>query len=181
MKIYVFLAEGFEEIEAVAPIDIFRRAGIHVVTVSVTGNRLVTGSHSIPLMSDILIEDVKVDDDSLIFLPGGLPGTYNLDAHVGLKSLLLKQYESGEKIAAICAAPSVIGKMGMLNNKDAICYPGFEEQLKEAKISQSKIVFSENIYTAKAAGVAIQFALGIVEQLRGAEIAKKIKEGIYLD
>lgn len=181
MNIYVFLADGFEEIEAIAPIDIFRRAGLNVTTVSVNGKQVVAGAHGIPVLSDAVFEDIRFANDSLLFLPGGLPGTYNLDAHRGLKDLLATQAEQGKEIAAICAAPSILGKMGVLENKEAICYPGFEAELLKAKLSVNKIVKSDNIFTAKAAGVAIPFALKIVEEIKGKEIAEKISKGIFFE
>ncbi len=180
MKIYLFLAEGFEEIEAVAPVDIFRRAGIEVVTVSVTGSKLVKGAHVISIEADAIFEEVSFAEDSLLFLPGGLPGTTNLDAHAGLKELILQKSNEKGKLAAICAAPSILGKMGLLKGKEAICYPGFENQLIDASLSENKIVQTENIFTAKAAGVAIEFALRIVEEIKGKEVAEKISSAIFL-
>jgi protein deglycase len=181
MHIYLFLAEGFEEIEAVAPLDIFRRAGLDVTTVSVSGSKIVKGAHAISIEADALFEELNFGTDSLLFLPGGLPGTYNLEKHEALKVLLQKQSEKKGLLAAICAAPSVLGKMGFLKGKEAICYPGFENQLEKATISNNKIVRSDNVFTAKAAGVAIQFALKIVEDLKGKETAEKIASAIYLN
>lgn len=180
MRICVFLAEGFEEIEAVAPIDIFRRAAIEVITVSVTGNKLVTGAHAIPVLADVLFEDVAFAADDFLFLPGGMPGTTNLGNHEGLRELIHEKYAQGGNLAAICAAPSILGKMNILDGKEAICYPGFESALKGAQLSEHKIVQAGNVFTAKAAGVAIEFALRIVESVKGADVAKSIREGIFL-
>lgn len=180
MRICVFLAEGFEEIEAVAPIDIFRRAAIEVLTVSVTGNKVVAGAHAIPVLADVLFEDVAFAADDFLFLPGGLPGTTNLGNHEGLCELIHEKYAKGGNLAAICAAPSILGKMNILNGKEAICYPGFENALKGAHLSENKIVQAGNVFTAKAAGVAIEFALHIVENTKGAAVAKSIREGIFL-
>lgn len=181
MKIYVFLAEGFEEIETIAPIDIFRRADLNVISVSVTGNKMVAGAHQIAIQVDQLFEEVRFEGEFLIFLPGGLPGTTNLGKHAGLQSLIIKQAETNGKMAAICAAPSILGNLGLLEGKEAICYPGFENTLKGAKVSSEKLVLSDKIYTAKAAGVAIPFALQIVAGLKGDEMANTIRKGIFLD
>ena len=180
MKIFVFLADGFEEIEAIAPIDIFRRAEIETITISISDNKMVTGAHNISILADYLFSDVDFAENDLLYLPGGMPGTKNLEAHKGFKKLLLKQVEKGKNIAAICAAPSILGKMDLLNGKEAICYPGFENLLFGATISEQKVVKSGNIYTAKGAGVAIQFALRLVEDLKGKEIANKIAANIQL-
>ncbi len=178
MKVFLFLADGFEEIEAIAPVDIFRRAGIKVVTVSVSDEKLVRGAHNISIMADCLFSETDFSENDLLYLPGGMPGTKNLDAHDGLKNLLLKHANENKKIAAICAAPSILGKLGLLNGKEAICYPGFEDQLVGAILSKEKIVKSGYITTAKGAGVAIQFALKLVADLVGKQTADKIAESI---
>ncbi len=180
MRILLFLAEGFEEIEAVAPIDVFRRAGINVTTVSVSDKLTVTGAHGIGVNADVIFEKADLSGDFLIYLPGGMPGTTNLDNHTGLKKLIEKQAAKGATIAAICAAPSILGKMGLLKEKEAICYPGFESFLTDAKISSSTIVKSGNILTAKGPGVAIPFALKIVEELKGKDTAQQVANGMIL-
>ena len=180
MQIYLFLAEGFEEIEAVVPMDIFRRASLELVTVSVTGDLLVCGAHGICVKADQLFDDVVFEGDYLIFLPGGMPGTTNLDNHAGLKSLIASQVESGKQVAAICAAPSILGKMGYLQNKEAICYPGFEGLLTGATISEHKIVKSGNIFTAKGPGVALTFALSLVEDIKGKKVADEVAAALML-
>ncbi len=180
MRILLFLAEGFEEIEAVAPIDVFRRAGIDVTTVSVSDKLTVTGAHGIGVNANVIFEKADLSGDFLIYLPGGMPGTTNLDNHTGLKKLIEKQAAKGATIAAICAAPSILGKMGLLKEKEAICYPGFESFLTDAKISSSTIVKSGNILTAKGPGVAIPFALKIVEELKGKDTAQQVANGMIL-
>lgn len=181
MKVFLFLADGFEEVEAIAPIDIFRRAAIDLITISVKNELFVTGAHGVTLLADKLFTEVDFSENDLLFLPGGLPGTTNLDKHEGLKKLIKNQVLTGQKIAAICAAPSILGKLELLKDKEAICYPGFENLLINAKISDKKIVKSGNIYTAKAAGVAIQFALMLVEELKGKEASESISKAIFLD
>jgi len=180
MRILLFLAEGFEEIEAVAPIDVFRRAGIDVTTVSVSNKLTVTGAHGIGVNADVIFEKADLSGDFLIYLPGGMPGTTNLDNHAGLKKLIEKQAAEGATIAAICAAPSILGKMGLLKQKEAICYPGFESFLTDAKISSSTIVKSGNILTAKGPGVAIPFALKIVEELKGKDTAQQVANAMII-
>ena len=180
MKAYIFLADGFEEIEAIAPIDIFRRAGIEVTTVSISSDKIVKGAHGIIVIADNLFDDSNFSDNDILYLPGGMPGTKNLDTHEGLKKLIQKQIDGKKTLAAICAAPSILGKMGLLNGKEAICYPGFENQLFGAILSDKKIVKSDNILTAKGAGVAVQFALKLVEELQGKSLSEKIASSICI-
>ncbi|MDO9153398.1 MAG: DJ-1/PfpI family protein, partial [Paludibacter sp.] len=124
MKVFLFLADGFEEIEAIAPIDIFRRAEIDLITVSVKNELAVTGAHGVTVLADTLFDEVDFSGNDLLFLPGGMPGTTNLDHHAGLKNLIESQTTQNKMIAAICAAPSILGKMKLLKGKEAICYPG---------------------------------------------------------
>jgi len=180
MKIYLFLAEGFEEIEAVTPIDIFRRAGMEVTTVSVTGNNQVCGAHGIKIHADLLFEDADFKGDFILFLPGGMPGTANLGKHAGLTELLRIQSVKNQPIAAICAAPSIPGQLGMLDGKEAICYPGYEKYLNGAIISSADTVKSGSFYTAKAAGVALKFALQIVTDFEGPEKAEQIARAVFV-
>ena len=180
MKVFVFLADGFEEIEAIVPIDIFRRAGIETTIVSISNNKLVSGAHDIIVMADSIFKETDFSEIDLLYLPGGMPGTRNLDEHVELKKLIQLQADGNKKIAAICAAPSVLGKLDLLTGKEAICYPGFEDKLYGALLSKEKMVKSGNISTAKGAGVALKFALKLVEDLKGKETADKIAESIQL-
>lgn len=180
MKVFLFLADGFEEIEAIAPIDIFRRADIDVTTVSVSGNKSVRGAHNIYIQADSLFSETDFTVNDLLYLPGGMPGTKNLEGHEGLKKLLLNQADENKSIAAICAAPSILGKLGLLDGKEAICYPGFEEQLIGAQLSKEKIVKSGKFITAKGAGVAVQFALRLVAELKDKTLSEKIANSICL-
>jgi 4-methyl-5(b-hydroxyethyl)-thiazole monophosphate biosynthesis len=180
MKVFVFLANGFEEIEALVPVDIFRRAGIETLTVSISDEKLVRGAHNISVMADKLFSEADFSQIDLLYLPGGMPGTTNLDAHAGLKKIIQTQSDENKNIAAICAAPSILGKMNLLNGKEAICYPGFEDKLFGAVLSKDKVVKSGNINTAKGAGVALEFALKLVEELKGKEVARKIAESIQM-
>ncbi len=175
-NIAVHLAEGFEEIEAVSIIDVLRRAEFDVTTVSVTGDLKVTGSHNIPVTADILFEDIDFGNIDMIVLPGGMPGAKNLNNHAGLKNQILQFNKSEKPLGAICAAPLVFGQAGILKGKNATCYPGFEDYLEGARITGSSTEVAGNIITGRGAGVAIDFALKIVEHLKGKEAAKKIAE-----
>ena len=180
-KVFIFLADGFEELEAIAPIDILRRADIPVVSVSLTDSKIVIGAHRIQLIADQLFSETVFSDNAFLVLPGGGEGTRNLAAHKQLNELLLHQFERNKNLAAICAAPSVFGNLGILSGKEATCYPGFEEKLVGAEISDQTIVKSENIITAKGPGVAIQFALKIVETLKSSELAHEIAKQLIFE
>lgn len=171
-KIAVHLADGFEEIEAVSIIDVLRRADLDVAIVSVTGKTEVTGAHQIKLMADVLFEKVNYSEIYMIVLPGGMPGAANLDAHVGLNTQIRKFVDENKQLAAICAAPLVFGNLGILKGKQAVCYPGFEKYLKGAEVLNISVVESGNIITGRGPGVAIQFALKIVEKAVSAEKAE---------
>lgn len=179
-QVYVFLADGFEEIEAIAPVDVFRRAGFNVTTVSITEEKPVRGAHDLVVRADACFSSLDFEGEFLIFLPGGMPGATNLDNHAGLKKLIKKQVEAGKAIAAICAAPFILGKMGLLKDKEAICYPGYEHLLKDARIATAKMVKSGNIYTAKGPGVSIPFALSIVESFRGKQFADQVAQAMMI-
>ncbi len=181
MEIALHLAEGFEEIEAVSIIDVLRRAGFEVTTVSVTGEFKVTGSHGIPIIADKLFEDVGYGEVGMIVLPGGMPGTKNLNAHEGLKKQILHFHESGKNIGAICAAPLVFGQAGVLKGKKATCYPGFEDYLEGATVTGSSTEVDGNIITGKGAGVAIDFSLKIVEMLKGKAAATELAEKMIVN
>jgi 4-methyl-5(b-hydroxyethyl)-thiazole monophosphate biosynthesis len=177
-KVFLFLADGFEEIEAIAPIDILRRAEINITTVSVMQTKEVTGAHNVTITADRLFEEADFSGNDMLILPGGMPGTTNLDNHAGLKTLIKKQIREKRKISAICAAPSILGKMGLLEGKEAIAYPGFESQLKGAVISQKTVAKAGNIITAKGPGIAIDFALAIIEDLKGKQVADDVACGL---
>jgi 4-methyl-5(b-hydroxyethyl)-thiazole monophosphate biosynthesis len=173
-KIAVHLADGFEEIEAISIIDVLRRAGLDVVTVSVTGKLEVNGAHQIKVLADRLFENVDYKDVYMIVLPGGMPGASNLNAHEGLRKKIKTFVAEDKQLAAICAAPLVFGNLGILEGKQAVCYPGFESHLKGADILQVPVVESGNIITGRGPGVAIQFALRIVEKMVSSEKAELI-------
>ncbi len=177
-KVYVFLADGFEEIEGLTVVDLLRRAKIETEMVSVMEKKHVTGSHGIVVTADSMFADNDYADAELLVLPGGMPGTLNLGNHEGLCELLKKHYGEDKKIAAICAAPSVFGQLGFLNGRIATCYPGFESKLEGAIVCSTKVAVDGNVTTAKAMGSAIDFALKLIELLAGLEKAQEIREGI---
>lgn len=161
-RICVHLAEGFEEIEAIAVIDILRRGGLEVITVSINDEKTVTGAHNIQVVADEIISDINYNIIDMIVLPGGMPGTLNLGSNETLCKQI-KKFSTGRLIAAICAAPSVLGNLGVLNGKDATCYPGFESKLIGANIITDKnVVVSDNIITAKGPRAADEFAFEIL-------------------
>jgi len=179
-KCFVFLAEGFEETEAVATIDVLRRGELHVEIVSITDKKEVTGAHGITIVADALFAETSYAGGSALVLPGGMPGTLNLKKHVGL-SELLKEYHKKEKyLAAICAAPIVLGGLGLLEDKMAVCYPGFEDQLGGAVHANSKTVISDKIITSTGVISAVDFGMAIVRELQGADIAERTAAGLLI-
>ena len=179
--IYMFLAEGFEETEALAPLDLIRRASLEIKTVGV-GKTLITGAHGITVTADITDSELDLSTDiEAVILPGGMPGTLNLDACPTVHAALDAASKGDSIIAAICAAPMILGKKGLLEGRDAICYPGFEEHLVGARISDKKVVRDGKFITAKGMGVAVEFGLELVKALKDAEAAEKIKAAIMAD
>lgn len=173
----MFLADGFEETEALAPLDILRRGGVEVQTVGVTGG-YVTGAHGITVKADILPPIALKDNTEAVILPGGGVGTQNLDASVLVKEAVQSAYGSGKLICAICAAPSVLGKMGLLRGKKATCYPGFEKYLDGAELSEANVAESGNVITANGMGAALDFGFAVLARLRGADKAEEVKRQI---
>jgi len=178
--IYLFLAEGFEEIEALTVVDILRRANLEIETISISNNNIVKGSHNIEIKADKIFNEIDTNNIQMAILPGGMPGATNLYNHSGLKQLLLKLNDSNTLIAAICAAPFVLGQFGILKSKKAICYPGFEDKLTEAKIVNENVVADKNVITSKGPGTAIEFALKIVEILKNKKQVEALKASMLL-
>jgi len=185
MQAFIFLAPGFEEIEAISVIDVLRRADIEVTTVSIPDEDddefWVEGAHGISVFSDIDFEYADFANGDILILPGGQPGAKNLNAHKGLKQLLQEYFDQKKCIAAICAAPLVLGGLGILKGKQATCYPGYEPQLIGAEITNKSVVVAENIITANGPGAALEFALAIVEKLKGAEVAQTLKKQMMIN
>lgn len=177
-KVCVFLADGFEEIEGITVVDLLRRAEIVVETVSINEKLRVRGAHNIIIEADKIFEEMDFRDVSLLVLPGGMPGTLNLGKHRGLTDMLKNWHSEKKQIAAICAAPSILGNLGMLEGKKATSYPGFEERLKGAILSVNAVEVDENITTSRGAGTAISFALSLIAQIKGQKKADDIKKSI---
>ena len=175
--VYLMLADGFEEIEALTPLDILHRADIPIKTVGVTGKQ-ITGAHGISVIADIEIREMDLDTLSAIILPGGMPGTLNLKADKTTENAILYANEKGLLVAAICAAPSILGALGLLKNKEAICFPGFENELKGATLSTARVVKSENIITAAGAGVAAEFGFEILSALKDKKSAEDLRKSM---
>lgn len=176
--IAVFLATGFEEIEALTVVDILRRGGMEVRTVSITEEREVTGSHGIPVRADQLLSETDFDGLSMLVLPGGMPGTTNLEGCKALMEQVDAFYAAGKCISAICAAPSIFGHRGMLNGRRACSYPSRENALTGAQVTREPVEVSDHVTTSRGMGTAIDFGLAILERYQGKEAAERMAEQI---
>ena len=181
--IYMFLANGFEEVEALAPLDLLRRAGCEVTTVGVGGGDMIVGAHGIAVGADIPDTMFRDSKPEMIILPGGMPGTRHLDESRTVDAALRSAANTGAYIAAICAAPMVLGKRGYLEGKAAVCFPGFEEYLTGAILQPKnvKVITDGKIITAVGMGVAIDFGLELVEALKGKDVANALRSAILAD
>lgn len=177
-KIGVFLAEGFEEIEGLTVVDILRRAGVEVVTIAIAGKRQLSGSHDIHLVADTVYEDVDFGTLDGVVLPGGMPGTLNLKAHEGVVARVQEFAQAGKLVAAICAAPIVLGHAGVLEGKHATCYPGNEQELGGAIAETRAVVRDGNLITSRGMGTAIPFALALTAYLVNEDKAREISDSI---
>lgn len=173
--VYVLMADGFEEIEAIEPIDILRRGGVEVKTVGIYSKR-VTGAHGITVETDIEIDEAA-DDVELVMLPGGA-GHVNIEKSEKAMNLIKKAYESGAYLSAICASPSILGRAGFLRDKKATCFPGFEKYLDGATLSGEKAVRDGKIITGKGAGAAADFGFLTLETLKGGECAESVRSAM---
>lgn len=177
-KVLMFLADGFETVEALAPLDILRRAEIEVITVSVNGQKKVTSTHQVVVEADVILEelsDAQKNADAYI-LPGGMPGARTLADHQAVIGLINNAYADNKLVAAICAAPMLLGEQNLLNGKNAICFPGFESYLTGVKISEESVVRDGNIITGKGVGVAFEFGYAIVQALKDEAAVKELKQ-----
>ena len=179
-SILIHLANGFEETEAVTIIDVLRRANLDVIIVSVTGKLNVTGAHRISIDADQLYDEADYTNSSMIILPGGMPGTTNLLNHKGLAGQLIKFNQEKRLIGAICAAPIVLGSLGFLQGKKAVCYPGYESKLTGATVLQSPFVVDEHIITGRGVGTALDFSLEIVRILKGDHLASELRSALVM-
>jgi 4-methyl-5(b-hydroxyethyl)-thiazole monophosphate biosynthesis len=181
MKSYVFLAEGFEITEALATVDVLRRGKINTLTVSISDSLQVTASNQTTVIADLLFDKQPLDDADLIVLPGGMPGTINLGKYQPLLDLVLQYHQEGKLIAAICAAPTIFGKLGLLNGKHAVCYPGMEEGLTGAIVTNQGVVRDGNIITAKGMGVSQHFGVALLEALTDCDTARQVARAAIID
>lgn len=175
--VYIFLADGFEETEAIVPWDILKRGGLDVKTVGVTGE-YVTGAHNLTVKSDISLDEVDTENGEMFILPGGMPGTTNLDENEKVREIVLSAYESGKTVGAICAAPMVLGKLGILKGRKATCFPGFEKYLLGAEVVREHSVRDGNVITSSGAGGAFHFGFMLLaskDSEKAAEIRKSMQ------
>ena len=177
--VYVFLADGFEEIEALGTVDILRRSELDVKTVSITDSHEVCGAHKIKVLADIKLNDIDESNLDAIVLPGGLPGADNLENCKLVTDLCIRASGEGKILAAICAAPKVFGVLGLLDGVKATCYHGFEARLFSAKLSRKRVVCDKNFITAKGAGVTHEFAQAIATALKKGVAAKRAINGMF--
>ena len=175
--IAVLLADGFEEIEALTPVDMLRRAGLDVKTVGISG-KIAVGSHGIAVVCDLVAEEVDLASVSTAIFPGGMPGSLGLDKSPFTDKIISSVNERGGRLAAICAAPLVLGHRGLLDGKAATCYPGFEKELIGAKVTDAAVVTDGNITTARGMGVALEFSKELISLICGREKSDEISRGI---
>ena len=174
--VLIVLADGFEEIDAITPIDVLRRAGLEVIVAGV-GKREVTGAHEITVETDLMIEQYQGNPDAIV-LPGGMPGAENLQKSEALKDMLQKMKRSGKLIAAICASPAVVlAPNGILDGKKATCYPGFENELgPRVKFSTERVICDGTVITSRGPGTAMEFSLELVSRLISPEKAEQLAQ-----
>ncbi|HYX37439.1 MAG TPA: DJ-1 family glyoxalase III [Oligoflexus sp.] len=178
-QVAVLLADGFEEIEAITIVDVLRRADVQVRTLALK-DKTVRGAHGISVQADGLLEQDHGQNWDLVVLPGGQPGANTLRDDPRVASLIERQLGQNRKVAAICAAPIALGAHGMLKGRHATCYPGFEDQLRDAKLSVDAVVVDKEITTSRGPGTAMSFALNLVEQLKGKQQADSVRKGMLL-
>ena len=180
-KVYVFLADGFEDVEALIPVDVWRRGGLDVTTVSISDFPLVQSAHGVNIEADIMFEQGDFSDADLLFLPGGMPGVTNLFEHKGVCKAVVDQALAGKKVAAICASPAVVlAPLGILEDKKATCYPGFEQMLAEnnAEYTGDLYTVADNVTTGEGPAAAFPFAYELLNQLANKQTSDQIAEGM---
>lgn len=179
-KVYVFLADGFEDIEALIPVDVLRRGGVEVVTVStVEDSQIATSAHGVQVVADAMIDECTFDDADLLLLPGGMPGASNLYECDAVRQALLNQHRQQKRIAAICAAPAVVlAQTGVLDGRRATCYPGFEQLLTKAEYTADLVTVDGHVTTAEGPAAALPFAYELLSQLVDAQTSRQVAEGM---
>ncbi len=178
--ILIHLADGFEEIEAITIVDVLRRAKIHAKTVSIETGKNVRGAHDIMVEADLLFEEADYENCEMIVLPGGMPGTTNLGKHQGLAAQLKGFAKDGKWLAAICAAPSVLGNLGLLKEVHATSFPGYQEQMPGADYTEERVVTDGKIITSRGPGTAMEFSLTLVELLKDSQTAAALRKSMIL-
>lgn len=177
-KVYIFLADGFEDIEGLTVVDLMRRASIDIKTVSIKDTKTVTTAHNITLQTDSVFSETDFSDADMLVLPGGMPGTRYLGEYEPLCDLLKEFYKDEKKIAAICAAPTVFASLGFMEGRRGTCYPSCEDGMKGTLISRESVVTDGNVTTSRGLGTAVDFGLSLIEQLLGREKADEIAESV---
>ena len=180
-KVYEFLANGFEDIEALGPVDVLRRGGLDVKTVSISGDLMVASAHGVQVKADMLFEDVNFDDADLLLIPGGMPGAKNIDEHEGVRRALVAHAGKGKLVGAICAGPMVLGGLGLLKGKRATCFPFFEPTMVGAIPTDNGVEQDGNIITSKGPGFMFEFGLTILRNLKDEEIALEVADALLYD
>ncbi len=178
--ILIHLADGFEEIEAITIVDVLRRAKIDAKTVSIENGKSVRGAHDIIVQADFLFKEVNYENCEMIVLPGGMPGTSNLGKHQGLATQLKGFAKEGKWLAAICAAPSILGNLGLLKGVHATSFPGYKEQMPGADYTEERVVIDGNIITSRGPGTAIEFSLTLVELLKDSQTSEALRKSMIL-
>ena len=179
-KVFQFMANGFEDIEALIPVDVLRRGGVDIKTVSIYDTNIVESAHGVQMVTDLTFEEAEpmLKDADLLMLPGGMPGATNLNEHEGLKKALVAQAEAGKMVTAICAAPLVLGGLGILKGKRATCYPGFEQTLEGAEYTEDLWTIDGNIITGEGPAAALPYAYSLLALLVSEEAAREVAEGM---
>ena len=177
-KVCVLLADGFEEIEGLTVVDLLRRAKIYVDTVSIMDDYIVHGAHGINVQTEDLFDEVDFEEFDMVVLPGGMPGTLNLKEHDGVRYVVKQYAKEGRFVGAICAAPTILKSLGLLEGRRATCYPGVEDEMENVILTETAVVVDDNIITSQGVGTAIDFALKLIEVRDGEEKAKEIAESI---
>lgn len=177
-KVCVFLADGFEEVEALTAVDLLRRARVYVDTVSIKDDYKVHGAHGIYVVTEDLFEEAEFEDTDMIVLPGGMPGTTNLMQHAGVRKIVKAFVDAGKPVGAICAAPTILADLGILEGKKATCYPACEDSMAGAVLTGAPVTVDGNVITSRGVGTAIDFALELIKVLCGEAVAKKISSDI---
>lgn len=172
------MSNGYEEVEALIPVDVLRRAGVDIQMVSVTGDIMVVSAHGVSIKADALIDDIDISDADLLMIPGGLPGAENLCNHPQVRELITKQYEAGRLVSAICAGPMIFGSLGISKGKRCTCYPGFEEHLVGAQYTEELVTVDGNVITGEGPAAAFPYAYTICEILCGKATAQSLRDGM---